>query len=266
MAGQLYFISKAQSISDEDINKAGLRPVFGKASFSFRPTNSGPGKQSGSIVVITPAHPEAKTPQVGYFPAQQDWQEADKGKFWVGKEKDNPPRPIDLQRTELIDGHYTKLEDGQDWLVPVARVFPQGTMLPQSLILGPNGELVKEILPRYAKLGQRAEKVWLEFKRQMGTLTEGETSESMDLKTQWDIAIEALSINYRLGPWEVSFLNLLTTENISRILSALVDIPSLVKVAKAQQEALKKKENVSTPDTNNSKDGKQEGVIPTTQQ
>lgn len=258
MSGFLYFIPKLQSASKEDISKAGLYPTFGSSSFDFRSTSLGPNKQSGAIIVIKSSNPEAKTPQVGYFPEKQDWQENISKKFWLGKEKENPPKPVDLQRKELVDGHLTKLEDGNDWLIPAARIFPQGTTLPQSLILGPNGELVKEILPRFAQLGKKAERVWSEAKRQLGWLKDGETSEPINEKEEWNIAIEALSINYRLGQDECSFLRFLTTANITSILHALIDFPTIMAVIKSQQEAFKKKAQSDTKDIKITKDGNKE--------
>lgn len=267
MSGFLYFIPKLQSASKEDISKAGLYPTFGSSSFGFRSTSLGPNKQSGAIIVIKSSNPEAKTPQVGYFPEKQDWQEniplspPSKGelkgdvKFWIGKEKENPPKPVDLQRKELVDGHLTKLEDGNDWLIPAARIFPQGTTLPQSLILGPNGELVQEILPKFAQLGKKAEELWLEFQRENGMLSKENTSEPIGLKARWDIAISALAVNYKIGQDEVSFLRLLTTENLTRILAAIIDIPVLISVMKASKEAFKKKAQSDTKDTKIIKDG-----------
>lgn len=253
----LYFLSKLQSVGQDDLSRAGVGQKEGKSSFSFRITSAGPDKQPGAVVVFNPGNPEARSPQIGYFPLKQEWQKASGGKFWIGREKDKPVRPADLQRTEIIAGHKVKLADGQEWMIPVARVFPQGTMLPQSLILGPDGEVVKEVLPRYARLGQKAERVWQEFKKQMGWLEEGENPESMTEKEEWEIATEVLGINYRLGAWEISFLRLFTTENLERVLSAFVDIPTMLAASRAMQEASKKKENVSIPGGNNTGDGGQ---------
>ena len=255
MSGFLYFIPMLQSASKEDISKAGLNPVFGSSSFDFRSTSIGPTKKAGAIIVIKSSNPEAKAPQVGYFPEKQDWQESISKKFWLGKEKVNPPKPIDLQRKEIINGHLTRLEDGNEWLVPAARIFPQGTTLPQSLILGPNGELVKEVLPRFAQLGNKAERIWNETKRQIGWLKDGETSEPIDEKEEWDIAISALAVNYKIGQDEVSFLRLLTTENMLAILHALIDFPTIMAIIKSQQEAFKKKAQSDTLDGKITKDG-----------
>ena len=255
MSGFLYFIPTLQSASKEDISKAGLNPVFGSSSFDFRSTSLGPTKKSGAIIVIKSSNPEAKTPQVGYFPEKQDWQESMSKKFWIGKEKENPPKPIDLQRKELIDGHLTRLEDGNECLVPAARIFPQGTTLPQSLILGPNGELVQEILPKFAQLGKKADELWIEFQREQGMLPKENAAEPIGLKARWDIAIAALAVNYKIGQDEVSFLRILTTENLSRILAAIIDIPVLISVVKASKEAFKKKAQSKTQDGKIIKDG-----------
>jgi len=176
-----------------------------------REVRRGPGGQDG-IVFSTG---QGKT---GYYPDEQTWREIDG--VWVGLSKDKL-NPKTLLRHEVVDGHPVTLENGQEWLIPVARSFPVGTQLPETLFLGADGTLVQEIIPRFAAFAQRAENVFEFF-------FENKTLLKVDA---WNIAIEALAINYYIGAREVSALRLLTTANIKEILGAIVDMPAIKKKA-----------------------------------
>ncbi len=182
---------------------------------SVREVRGGPGGIDGSI--YSTGH--GKT---GYFPDCQEWRKVDD--WWIGTSKERLD-PDTLQRDEVIDGHPVTLEDGNAWLVPVARVFPIGTCLPESLMLGPNGQVVKEILPCFAAFAKKAETVF-EFFQGEKELLEDEA---------WEIAVEALAINYHVGRQEVSALRLLTTINVAKVLGAIVDMPTIKEAAKKKR-------------------------------
>ena len=85
-----------------------------------RDCTSGPGGLGGVIY-------SDGSGRTGYYPDVQDWSES--GLFWIGVDRD-PVTPESLERAEMIGGHYVRLEDGHDWLIPVARCFPIGSRLP----------------------------------------------------------------------------------------------------------------------------------------
>jgi hypothetical protein len=202
-----------------------------------RDVQAGPGGENGKIYT----NGKGRT---GYYPDDQVWDEVaiDKAdSYWLGIDGDTLA-PADLERDELIAGHLVTLEDGHDWLIPVARCFPAGTNLPEALILGPGGELVSEILPRFAKFAGDAERVY-------EALGDGE---DMSLTDGWDIAVRALSLNYHLDRHEVSFLKLLTTTNMTMILRAIIDYPT-IEVAIERHKKDKKKESLQ--DSDSSSDG-----------
>ena len=176
----------------------------------------GPDSKSGTIYSFGPG-------KTGFHPGQQTWTAVDD--YYIGCGDDVTPAL--LLRPEPIDGHYVCLEDGNDWLIPCARMFPAGTMLPESLILGPDGAWVTEILPRFARFSARAQKVWDAFTG----------DNEMDFSTASDIAAEALSINYYIGRHEISILRLFSTTNVMNILKAMVDYPTLMEdIKKKTQE------------------------------
>lgn len=178
--------------------------------------NPGPGGQDGMVY-------SDGNGRTGYYPDNQKWTKVNDWWLGVSREKINPDT---LLRDEVVDGHFVKLEDGNEWLIPVARVFPIGTNLPESLVLGPDGQLVKEILPRFAAFTQKADEVFEFFRKEKGLLqTEA-----------WEIAVEALAINYHVGRQEVSALRLLTTANIAKIMQAIIDMPTAMAAEKKKIE------------------------------
>lgn len=182
-----------------------------------RQVNRGPDDGQGTVF-------SKQDGKIGYFPDDgQEW--IDCGGYWLGKSGET--KPEDLLNKEVIDGHYVTLEDGNKWLIPVARVFPVGTRLPEALILGPEGELVTEVLPRFAQFAKRANTLWEIFAAQ---IAEGE--EKFTIRNGWDIAVEALSINYQLDGHSVSLLRLLTTANIKEVLTSVVDYPTIMEEMK----------------------------------
>jgi len=254
MSGLLYFLPGRRAATATAIAAAGLSDVV--EHFAQREALTGPGGESG--LVIAPACPDGKAAQCGYFPASQHWVAATCGRYWIGRETDNPPLPEDLQRPEMVAGHLVALEDGNEWLIPVARHFAQGTALPQALLLGPDGQLVAEALPRFAKLSSHAERAFDDFCRAAGSPNDAE-GEPLTIAEIWAIAIEALALNYRISAEEVSFLHLLTTQNTLRIAEALIDWPTAEAAIAANAEAaVSPQKKNSTGESASSSDGEPE--------
>lgn len=233
MSTFLYFIPNQKHVDAKALDDAGITALTSADSLSFVGVERGPEGQPGILFTASAKNADAKMPRIGYYPKQQTWQACNHGQFWLGYENSNPPHPASLQRDEFIDGHQVKLADGNEWTVPLARSFPAGSALPAALVLGPDGELITEALPEFAKLSQQAEQV---FEAYVG---EGE---DIDTKNGWEIAINALSQNYRLSAWEISHLRLLSTNNWIDILTALIDGPEI----QAFLESKKKDEDTAS--------------------
>jgi hypothetical protein len=266
MSKLLYFIPGRQTANENTLADAGLAELFENTPHNVpRGTETGPTKQGGVVVA---ANGTGKG-RVGYFPDDQEWKEVNDGKYWIGVFSDDSVTPDDLARTEQINGHLVKFQDGNEWLIPAARCFPEGTKLPQSLILGPNGELVEEILPRYAQMSAKAEKVWEMYLKESAMLAAGTVPEGyqiMSRREQWDIAIEGLTINYCINEHGVSILKLFTTHILEDIFRALVDLPTLDEMVADHEAALKKKAKIDTGDGSSLKNGEPDDSIHTTQQ
>jgi len=237
MAGFIYAIEKARTISKQVLDDAGLAPVLGDIETAQRHTTAGPG--GAECVLLMGAGADTKL--LYYRPDQQTWYKSLNDKYWVGFYNDDPPGPDILARKEQISGHEVELGSGQEWTIPCARVFPQGTSLPQALILGPGGKVVAELLPKYAQFSMRAGVLWDDFMRQIGAL---EGPQQLSAEDEWLLAVEALSFNYRVGPDEINALKLLSTANFTKVTYAIVDVPTFDAKLKDYAAGQKKTEKV----------------------
>ncbi len=262
MAGFLYFLPGAASANARILQTAGLADVLTGATLDTRGVSgSGPSGSQGIMLApklggsfFGPPPPSLGTmPKIGYFRETQEWQEAPGGKYWLGRETAEPVLPADLARNEMIGGHLVKLADEKQWLIPVARAFPHGIVLPQALRLGPDGELVGDTLPKYIGFSKRAERLWDVWNAAMKELEAGKTPEpQLDVQEQWDITAEALAINYRINAMGMSMLGLINigTPVLWKILQAIIDVPTILAEAAAMADdgEKKKDEPVAPPE------------------
>jgi hypothetical protein len=239
-----YYIPGLRSVGHDQIVAAGLGYAFpAGAPWARVPTANGPDGGGGIVVRVGAGH------GTGYYPDRQTWTKAPgDATWWIGV--DGETLPEDLLREEVIDGHLVKLGDGNEWLIPTARSFGRGSILPESMVLGPDGETwVGEPLKRFAQISTRAERVELAFR---GDLPDD--AEPLDMGQEGvDIVVGALSFNYRISALEVSVLRLLTGPIVARCLWALVDGPTLEAVAEeAKREG---KGSAGIPGGSSSSDG-----------
>jgi len=254
MAGFLYFAAGRPRVDQAWLESHGPAHAFEPddlGRLSQAEVGQGPGDQRGVLFTRTAGEPQP----MGYAPGVQKWAKAVGGDWWLGCETDAPPTPADLLRAEAIDGHLVRLGDGQKWLVPVARMVAGGSTLPQAIVLGPKGEKIGRALPRYVALGRHGERVAVDLRIKMGVDAAPDGYEPVSVSEGWDIAVEALGINYRLGPDEVSLLELITTQNMVPILEALVDMPTLRAVTAERLAAAAKKKASDIPDGSNTASG-----------
>ena len=255
MAGFLYFAAGRPRVDQAWLEAHGPAHAFEPddlGRISQAEVGQGPGDQRGVLFARTAGEPQP----MGYAPGVQKWAKAVSGGWWVGCETDAPPTPADLEHSEIIDGHVVRMGDGQQWLVPVARLFSGGTALPQAIVLGPNGEKVLRALPAYAAIARHAERVAQDVHIGIGLRERPKDYEPMSLLDGWDICVAALALNYRIGPDEASLLEILTTPVVPQVLGALVDVPTLMAVAQQRLAAAGSKKNAAhIPDGSNTDSG-----------
>lgn len=201
----------------------GLRYALSGPSVPARGCSGGPNGGEGLLAAY------GESGGLDYQPATQTWCEmagvaalAGGGRPWLGFETASPPGPGDLLReVHCTENHPVTLGDGNSWGIPVVRRYPNGTALPQVIVLGkrgPEARIKREYEALYQLAVALAEDLY------------GEPATLLDSGKLLCMASLALSVNYRLGPDEISALELLDTQNVQEIAKALIDTPRLMKL------------------------------------
>jgi len=240
MAGLVYFCAGRDTVREADLAALGLAGVFRGRGIHHRGCDNG---RFGRGVTFQPAPPpRASWPTLGCWregetaaERQQRWSPLAEG-LWVGSYESAPPMPDDLARPQRVEGHWVRLGDGQDWLVPVARMLNGGTRLPQALEIGADGAIVKgAVIAPYAEFSEHALAFWDMLE---------ETSRYALL--EWaPLAVEALAVNYHVSGRGLAHLGLLDTAVVEAVLDAVLDMPTLA----AAMEGDQKKEGAAGCDT-----------------
>jgi len=177
--------------------------------------------------------PDGNHKWLGYYPDKQEWHECQGGAYWIGVQKDSPPTPDELARPSQIDGHRVKLDDGNEWMIPVARWHqPDGTGrigVPQAIKLDSEGNWTSHVNGQYGGFFDRAVKVYEMF---VG-VDEGEDWTPHD---DLDFSAEAIGFNYYLTRWEISALGLFNSETVGDLLRAVIDYPGLMTLIESQKK------------------------------
>lgn len=233
MGNFLYFIPGVGSESDYRAKAAefGIDYIYPAGR---PPVRIQKGPQGSGGLTANPA----TTKHIGYYPDEQDWHSILGGKLWIATQKTGLPGPQDLERPNLIDGHSVMLEDGSQWLIPVARwIRGQGEVeygLPQ--IVSRNletGDWETRIKSEYNDFFNRAIQVWEMF-------TEDDSHDDWAPEDDLKLVEDALSLNYFIGSWEITILELFGNQSVGEMLRSIIDFPGLKKLLDA-----KKKENIT---------------------
>ena len=223
-----------------------IKPPELKPVVQNRGSEKGPAGGGWNLYGSLPAR------DVRFDPQNQVWIESVIGDYWVGMYKDRRPGPADLARPMMLEGHPVKLADGNTWTVPIIRLLSGGSMLPQSLRLGRNGEVITTTIPEYSKLSAQVETLWTDF-RAAESEPDTEPKRMLSYAELIQLAADCLAWNYYIDIDRINILEpLFTTVNLTGILHAILDIPSLVKL----MVEYKKKEDPEPVDAgSNTKDG-----------
>lgn len=232
MLGFLYFIPGAHGASAEALDAAGLAHLKG---LSIESGQIDRGPAGGGLLIRIAS--KGRAPALRYDGDAQIWRKCGGGRFWLGYNRDHPPTPEDLARPDTIGGHLVTLEDGNKWLIPVARVAATGASPLFKLDLDDEGEWIAgDPIDRLAALTVDAQEIW----QQLVDAVEGGENASgvmqLTVKTEADIGIRALAVNYYLGRFEVAALGLLSNRVTGSIAMALIDWPTIESEAAAQKK------------------------------
>lgn len=228
-----HFLYAVPAEKADQVDGIGLGKII-KRPLSKRGVSKGPAE---TCAILTSG--DGST--CSYDPEKQVWTKSVVGDWWIGYWSDDRPTEKDLRRAERLEGHKVRLADGADWLIPVVRLLDGGCGLPAAVSFGENGQAVTKPLAKYSQLSAAAERLWTDL---MIACKKVEGTESMTETERIDLAIDALGWNYHIDRDEIGALEILTTQNLKDIYSAIMDIPTLLKAAKKKLS-----------DDSNSKDG-----------
>lgn len=222
MSGQLvYFLPGRQTANRGTAQAAGLGYLFeGDEGVAYAGTSAGPEGLAGVYFTVPNGRREKRDPRAG---ERATWHRLPGLEAWVGVV--DRVTPADVARPAQVLGHQVQLADGQDWLVPVARLVNGEPGLPTALACDQEGTWkAGPVVPRHRALWEAGLQVW--------ELLRGaeEGAVALDLGAQAATAVLALGTNYRLGPGEVSALGLLDTSSLAAALRALIDWPVWVRL------------------------------------
>lgn len=228
-----YFLYFIPGLKNGPGFEAEARKIIGSSieGCALMPKNisRGPGSSDGVLFSAIPKLIKANDADVVRSleycadPARQAWFEGDG--FWVGANVDAMPGPGDLERQSMTGGYYHTGPAGT-WLVPLARRFDGGTALDERLTYSPSGDVSFSPLPRYEKLCAFAAENF-ELLSRLSVDVNGDVSVSFD-RRYVDVAVEALSVNYHVGRYELSLLGALTRDSAANICGLLCDGPMIV--------------------------------------
>jgi hypothetical protein len=132
----------------------------------------------------------------------------------------NPATPDTLSRGSKFAGQEVELGDGNRWQIPHALAHSDDASSPTNTLAGRwimrNGEgylTFADWQEAHRQLTLSARDLWAIF----------EAGRTEDFLIDWNLAVNAIGINYRLGPAEISALGLLDQGNVIPIAKAVMD-------------------------------------------
>lgn len=212
----------------------------------------GPDATPGTLLIPVPGHRELPS-KLTYDPDAQTWiRRTDK--TWLGWDNAAPPRPVDLERKELIPGWTVK--DGYDdpWAIPVARsTANRRGNLPFAVHWDADGKPFCGVSARYESLWKDSARLWDMVTAGArpahgGLAIIGEGFSDEDDAFLLGMVHRALAVNYRVDAPELAAYDRirpgwLTQVAASLIANAIVDMHA----KRAYEEAQKKTATRSEP-------------------
>lgn len=234
MAGLLIYIPGRHGQNPEMLRDVGLGALLTSddSGPSFAAViNNGPDGGAGALA-FWDALSQDRVPRPTINKESQVWQAAkpcgdlQAGRFWLGYEKSRPPTPECLSRRHQHPGEAVTLNDGNEWLIPVAR------QLPRVLGLDESGNVGSRVDDSYREFFEQAYAIFDLF-----DLT-GDGNATLPHKDGYEFASLALSINYRVNRDVCDFLGLIGTKSLFDIPKVVCELEKLLPVLEKKSAEL----------------------------
>jgi len=208
----LYFFPECHSIPSGAVLKSmGLESRLKKRG-SNNMKVSGPGGKSGIVVAAIGAGVAGPV----YNKDSQTWRECEGGKYWLGFENDDKPTPESLECDQVYCDLLLPLGDGNMWGIPNQKV------LPKWIDVDAVGKRVERPCEANADFAARVEKVAAFYYAEKDTI-----ERDFDEDFIWQLAMDALAVNYNISSYEIAALKLLTDQFVFNIILTIIDHPAI---------------------------------------
>jgi hypothetical protein len=257
MSQPLYFLPNLRQQQCESVaamrailKERGLEDVFADVPrdkiVPVETPGRGPDNKSG--VILSYQRPDNQTARrMEFKESEQEWTRVDDG-LYIGIDPSDPPTPDDLARRVQYSGYRVPLAGGE-WLIPVIRRPDDSTLLPRDWKWDATGRDVQPIKPAYKAF-------WEETAEVLEWFIAEELPESATGVRALELAVRALSLNYRFGRNEQNILGVIDPDNYMTILGVTVDFPRFAQLAAAVDQ----KKTTLAQRTPNSGAGQEAGV------
>lgn len=176
----------------------------------------------------------------------QSWTKIPDLELWVGYNLYDKPKPKDFLRKDYLNGDKLNLGDDNEWIIPMARKFEEGCILPKAISMMREGEITQVLISKYLPLQKIAEKLKCFYPWEMEEAERNKVWEEMsDWKSIFKICLEIIRFNYNISNYEASILGIFTDKNAINILQSVVDLKTYIEYA---EKEVKKK--LEAPDMN----------------
>ncbi len=251
----IYYIPKAPAAPAELLERLGLAAVLG-CPVEAGAMDSGPDGGGGCVLWASDgprAELPAETDRMRWIPILGDKpddapEDAEpEVLYYLGYDRQSPPRPEELLRGTALHGEKIVLGGGDAWLIPRARRYDADegffvAAVPFRETLGDDGGVTTDVVDSHRALWDAAAEGWNQCQRahHEGASErddyeppEGyEPPEPMSDERAGEIFELALASNYRLGRWEIAALGLLRSDVVMPVLRAIADIGGFEEMAK----------------------------------
>lgn len=242
MAGFLYFVPAGREGTFRDtLEEWGFGYVVERGLSVAPLLGAGPSGVGGLI-----AADESTVPQITFDVNAQSWIPSDRelpkdgdetSRPWVGMSNKNPPKPLELLRDDALDGHFVKLADGAEWLIPIARGFTDvpeigpinSGRLPHAIRRVGGAWIRDGVVAKYAALWDGA-LAWWKYYTEAVDAVKLDADDALkrvpfDFDKSLDLAAAALQANYRVGTDEIGLAALFNEALVRDVLLAVIDWP-----------------------------------------